>query len=92
MFTALLAIIYITFISLGLPDALLGSAWPSIYGELNVPVSFAGIISSFITMKLNNRNMVRLGQAVAALGLVMLLLPLGNLGGLIYLSKTVILW
>ena len=45
MFTALLVIIYISFISLGLPDALLGSAWPSMYRELNVPVSYAGIIS-----------------------------------------------
>ncbi|MCD7744996.1 MAG: MFS transporter, partial [Lachnospiraceae bacterium] len=35
----LLFIIYIAFISLGLPDALLGSAWPSIYPEFSVPVS-----------------------------------------------------
>ena len=35
----LLAIIYIAFISLGLPDALLGSAWPSMRGELGVPLS-----------------------------------------------------
>lgn len=49
MFTALLVIIYISFISLGLPDALLGSAWPSMYRELNVPVSYAGIISMIIS-------------------------------------------
>ncbi|NLZ47947.1 MAG: MFS transporter [Clostridiales bacterium] len=49
MFTALLIIIYISFISLGLPDALLGSAWPSMHVELNVPVSFAGIISMIIS-------------------------------------------
>lgn len=48
MFQLLLIIIYIAFISLGLPDSLLGSAWPSMYGELNVPVSFAGIISMII--------------------------------------------
>lgn len=48
MFTALLAIIYISFISLGLPDALLGSAWPVMHGELGVPVSFAGIVSMII--------------------------------------------
>ena len=41
----LLVIIYISFISLGLPDGLLGSAWPSMYENLAVPVSFAGIIS-----------------------------------------------
>lgn len=45
----LLAIIYIAFISLGLPDALLGSAWPSMHGQLNVPVSYAGIISMIIS-------------------------------------------
>ena len=44
----LLAIIYISFISLGLPDSLLGSAWPTMYGEFGVPVSFAGIISMII--------------------------------------------
>lgn len=44
----LLAIIYIAFISLGLPDSLLGSAWPSIYTEFGVPLSYAGIISMII--------------------------------------------
>ena len=45
----LLAVIYLSFISLGLPDALLGSAWPTIYGELGVPVSYMGIISMIIS-------------------------------------------
>lgn len=45
----LLVIIYISFISLGLPDALLGSAWPSIYVELGTSVSYAGIISMIIS-------------------------------------------
>ncbi|MBQ7416285.1 MAG: MFS transporter [Oscillospiraceae bacterium] len=44
----LLALIYISFISLGLPDGLLGAAWPSMYGGLEVPVSYAGIISMII--------------------------------------------
>ena len=48
MFQLLLAIIYLSFNSLGLPDSLLGSAWPSIYPELNVPVSYAGWISMTI--------------------------------------------
>lgn len=48
MFQLLLVIIYIAFISLGLPDALLGSAWPSMYSELYVPVSYAGFISMII--------------------------------------------
>lgn len=49
MIHLLLIIIYISFISLGLPDGLLGSAWPSMYENLNVPVSFAGIISMIIS-------------------------------------------
>lgn len=40
--------IYIAFISLGLPDSLVGSAWPVMHGELGVPVSFAGIITMII--------------------------------------------
>lgn len=44
----LLAIIYLSFISLGLPDALLGAAWPSMYGVFDVPLSYAGIISAII--------------------------------------------
>lgn len=44
----LLAVIYVSFISLGLPDSLLGSAWPSMYGEMGVPVSYAGAISMVI--------------------------------------------
>lgn len=44
----LLVIIYITFISLGLPDSLLGAAWPSMYSGLKVPISYAGILSMII--------------------------------------------
>ena len=44
----LLGIIYLSFISLGLPDALLGAAWPNIYPEFQVPVSYAGVISMII--------------------------------------------
>lgn len=50
MVTLLLAIIYLAFISLGLPDSLLGSAWPSMYGELQVPISYAGVISVVIAL------------------------------------------
>ena len=48
MFHLLLSVIYLAFISLGLPDALLGSAWPSMYPAFHVPVSYAGIISMII--------------------------------------------
>ena len=50
MFHLLLAIIYLAFISLGLPDSLLGSAWPSMYPEFQVPVSYAGGISMIIAV------------------------------------------
>jgi fucose permease len=49
MIQLLLAVIYLSFISLGLPDSLLGAAWPSMYGGLGVPVSCAGIISMIIS-------------------------------------------
>ncbi len=49
MYSLLLALIYIAFISLGLPDSLLGSGWPVMHGELGVPVSFMGIISMIIS-------------------------------------------
>ena len=44
----LLIIIYLSFISLGLPDSLLGSAWPSMFNGLNVPLHYAGFISMII--------------------------------------------
>ncbi len=43
--TVLLVIVYMSFISLGLPDSLLGSAWPILHTVLNVPVEYAGILS-----------------------------------------------
>lgn len=48
MFSFLLVIIYVAFISLGLPDSLVGSAWPVMHSELGVPVSYAGIITMII--------------------------------------------
>ena len=49
MFSLLLTVIYLAFISLGLPDSLLGSVWPTIYQEFNVPVSYAGAIFMIIS-------------------------------------------
>lgn len=48
MFSFLLIIIYISFISLGLPDSLIGSAWPIMHSELSVPLSYAGIVTMII--------------------------------------------
>ena len=50
MIQLLLAVIYLAFISLGLPDALLGGAWPTIYQEWNVPVSWAGVVYMLISL------------------------------------------
>lgn len=49
MVQLLLPLIYLAFISLGLPDSLLGSAWPSIYPAFGVPISYMGIISMIIS-------------------------------------------
>ena len=49
MYTLLLALIYLAFISLGLPDSLLGSGWPVMHNELGVPVSYMGIVSMIIS-------------------------------------------
>lgn len=49
MFSLLLAIIYMAFISLGLPDSLLGSAWPVMQGELDVPLSSVGLLTMLIS-------------------------------------------
>ena len=49
MATILLVFIYIIYIGLGVPDSLLGAAWPAIYSELSVPVSYASFISSIIS-------------------------------------------
>lgn len=49
MLTLLLLIIYMSFISLGLPDSLLGSAWPVMRIDLGADVSYAGIISMIIS-------------------------------------------
>lgn len=49
MYSLLLALIYIAFISLGLPDSLLGSGWPAMRADLGVPVSYMGIVSMVIS-------------------------------------------
>lgn len=48
MVSILLVVIYVAFISLGLPDSILGSAWPSMYKTLQVPIASVGILSMMI--------------------------------------------
>ena len=50
MFNLLLTLTYVCFISLGLPDSLLGSAWPVMQVQMSVPVSYAGIVSMIICL------------------------------------------
>lgn len=50
MTSLLLAVIYLAFISLGLPDSLLGAAWPAMQPSLGVPLSYAGILSMIIAL------------------------------------------
>ena len=49
MATVLLLVIYLTFISLGLPDGVFGGAWPAIRESLHVPIELGGYISLAIT-------------------------------------------
>ena len=50
MVSLLLVIIYLAFISLGLPDSLLGAVWPVIHREINVPLSWSGIVFMIIAL------------------------------------------
>ena len=67
MVSLLLPVIYLAFISLGLPDSVLGAAWPSMYGELGAALSWAGVVSMIIS----------LGTIVSALSSERLTLRLG---------------
>ena len=67
MANLLLAIIYLAFISLGLPDGLLGAAWPSMYPQFHVSVDLAGYVSmvisagTIISALLSDRATLRFG-------------------------------
>lgn len=84
MATLFLSIIYLTFISLGLPDSLLGVGWPEMYGEFGVPQSYAGFVSmtisfgtiasSFFSGKLIRRYGTGKLTAVSVLGTALALL------------------
>lgn len=73
MLSLLLPIIYLAFISLGLPDALIGAAWPSMYPQLGASVSWAGILSmliafcTIISSLLSERLVRRFGTGLVTL-------------------------
>lgn len=54
MATVLLVVIYMAFIGLGIPDSLFGTAWPAIYSEFQLPISFA----SFVTVTISGGTIV----------------------------------
>ncbi len=83
MYLLLLLVIYLAFISLGLPDSLLGSAWPAIRVAFDVPLSYMGFISMIIsggtiisslmserlTKKLGTRTITLVSVALTAVAL-----------------------
>ena len=74
----ILVVIYLAFISLGLPDSLLGPAWPTMYTDLAVPVHYAGIISmivaggTVVSSLLSARLISHLGVAAVTTGSVLM--------------------
>lgn len=72
MASFLLAVIYIAFIGLGLPDSLFGTAWPAIYGDFHLPISYGSFISStvacatIVSSLFNARLAHRLGTSKVA--------------------------
>ena len=49
MATLLLIVIYLCFIALGIPDSLFGAAWPAIYTDLDLPISYASIVALLVS-------------------------------------------
>ncbi len=65
--TALLCVIFITFIGVGLPDSVLGSAWPAMYPAFGVPISLAGYISATVSAFTTVSSLVS-ARAIARFG------------------------
>ena len=78
MISLLLVVIYLSFISLGLPDSLLGAAWPTMQPLLGVPISYAGYISmiiscgTVISSLFSDKLLRRFGTGVLVAGSVLL--------------------
>lgn len=84
MGSLLLAVIYLAFVSLGLPDSLLGSAWPTMQAEMGVPSSYAGyvsmtiafmtiissLVSNWLIRRFETKWIVNVSIALTAIGLV----------------------
>ena len=94
MYSLMLSIIYLAFMSLGLPDALLGSAWPIMRQDLSVPLSYMGIIymivcsGTIISSLLSDRILRRFSTGVVtavSVGMTMLALFGFSVAGNFYL-------
>ncbi len=95
MTTLLLVVIYIAFIGLGLPDSLFGTAWPAIYMEFGLPVSWANFvtvilacgttISSLFAASLINRFGTAAITAVSTTMAALALLGFSCAGGMLWL-------
>lgn len=78
MYLLLLSLIYLAFISLGLPDSLLGSAWPTIYPAMGVDISTMGLItmtisgSTILSSLLSERLVNRFGTRIIVVVSVLL--------------------
>jgi fucose permease len=89
----LLIVIYLSFISLGLPDSLLGAAWPSMYQGLGVPLHYAGFVSmiaaggTVVSSALSERVIKRFGTGAVTVVSVML-----TAAALIGFSFSSVLW
>ena len=70
---ALLGVIYLIFISLGLPDGLLGSAWPAIQADIDAPLEFGGLIATVVSL-MNIVSSLLTTRLIKRLGLGRLLL------------------
>lgn len=74
MASLLIAVIYLAFISMGLPDAVLGAAWPTMHGGLGVPVSYAGFLTilmssgTVVSSLLSNRLIGKFGTSGLTVG------------------------
>lgn len=78
MYVTLLLLIYLAFVSLGLPDSLLGAGWPVMQAAFDVPLSYAGVLS-FITSAgtifsslLSDRLTKKIGTAAVTIASVFL--------------------
>lgn len=50
MATLLVIIIFVTYVGLGIPDSLFGTAWPAIYTEFNLPISYSNFVTGLMYM------------------------------------------